>query len=171
MKHPIAMIIVVTTFIVICLLPLRTANLQFPGVEALPEKSDTRIAYEKYEEAFNETVKTHADVTLVVETKKDMKEKESLQKIEEVVQKLKGDKKVHEVRSLYDGLTGMKADQVVGMLQSPESAKLNPVFEAYTQGNKTTIEIFLKTKPRTETAKQWVRDFKRTIKKRMLRII
>lgn len=48
-----------------------------------------------------------------------MKEKESLQKIEEVVQKLKGDKKVHEVRSLYDGLTGMKADQVVGMLQSP----------------------------------------------------
>ncbi len=143
--------------------------MQFPGVEALPEQSDTRIAYEKYEEAFNETVKTHADVTLVVETKKDMKE--SLQKIEEVVQKLKGDKKVHEVRSLYDGLTGMKANQVVGMLQSPESAKLAPVFEAYTQGNKTTIEIFLKTKPRTETAKQWVRDFKRTIKKRMLRII
>ena len=65
----------------------------------------------------------------------------------------------------------MKADQVVGMLQSRESAKLAPVFEAYTQGNKTTIEIFLKTKPRTETAKQWVRDFKRTIKKRMLRII
>ena len=100
-----------------------------------------------------------------------MKEKESLQKIEEVVRKLKDDKKVHEVRSLYDGLTGMKADQVVGILQSPESAKLTPVFEAYTQENKTTIEIFLKTKPRTETAKQWVRDFKRTIKKRMLRII
>lgn len=50
MKHPIAMIIVVTTFIVICLLPLRTANLQFPDVEALPKQSDTRIAYEKYEE-------------------------------------------------------------------------------------------------------------------------
>lgn len=44
-------------------------------LKLLPEKSDTRIAYEKYEEAFNETVKTHADVTLVVETKKDMKEK------------------------------------------------------------------------------------------------
>lgn len=58
----------------------------------------------------------------------------------------------------------MKADQVVGMLQSPESAKLTPVFEAYTQGNKTTIEIFLKTKPRTETAKQWVRDFKKNYK-------
>ncbi len=38
-----------------------------------------------------------------------MKEKESLQQVEEVVQKLKDDKKVHEVRSLYDGLTGMKA--------------------------------------------------------------
>lgn len=142
MKHPIAMIIVVTLFIVICLLPLRTANLQFPDVEALPKQSDTRMAYEKYEEAFNKTAKTHADVTLLVETKKDMKEKESLQKIEEVVRKLKDDKKVHEVRSLYDGLTGMKADQVAGMLQSPEAAKLAPVFEAYTKGNKTTIEVF-----------------------------
>ena len=75
MKHPIAMIIVVTTFIVICLLPLRTANLQFPDVEALPKQSDTRIAYEKYEEAFNKTAKTHADVTLVVETKKIWKKK------------------------------------------------------------------------------------------------
>ena len=43
MKHPIAMIIVVTTFIVICLLPLRTANLQFPDVEALPKQSDTKL--------------------------------------------------------------------------------------------------------------------------------
>ena len=141
MKHPIVMIIVVTTFIVICLLPLRTANLQFPDVEALPKQSDTRIAYEKYEEAFNETAKTHADVTLAVETKK-YERKESLQKVEEVVQKLKGDKKVYEVRSLYDSLNGMKSDQVAGMLQSPEAAKIAPVFEAYTKENKTIIEVF-----------------------------
>lgn len=65
----------------------------------------------------------------------------------------------------------MKADQVAGILQSPEAAKLAPVFEAYTKENKTTIEVFLKTKPRTETAKQWVRDFKRIIKKQVLRTI
>lgn len=164
MKHPIVMIIVVLTFIVICLLPLRTANLQFPGVEALPEKSDTRIAFEKYEEAFNKTVKTHADVTLVVETKDDITEKESLQKVEDVVQKLKDDKQVYKVTSVYDGLNGMKADQVAGMLQSPEAAKIAPVFEAYTKGNKTTMEVFLDTKPSTETAKQWVRDFKKNYK-------
>ena len=35
----------------------------------------------------------------------------------------------------------MKADQVAGILQSPE-AKLAPVFEAYTKENKTTIEVF-----------------------------
>ena len=43
-----------------------------------------------------------------------MKEKESLQKVEEVVQKLKDDKKVYEVRSLYDSLNGMKSEQVAG---------------------------------------------------------
>ncbi len=79
MSHPIMMIIIVTTFIIICLLPLRTANLQFPGVEALPEKSETRIAYEKYEETFRNMMKTHADVTVVIETKEKITQQESLQ--------------------------------------------------------------------------------------------
>ncbi|MFJ8527313.1 MMPL family transporter [Bacillus sp. NPDC094106] len=164
MKHPIMMIIFVTMFILICLLPLRTANLQFPGVEALPEKSDTRIAYERYEEAFNKIVKTHADVTVVLETKQKVTEKESLQKIEDVIQKLKKDKHVYKVKSLYDELNGMTAEQVAALLQSPQGAQIAPVFEAYTKGNKTTLQIFLDTKPRTETAKQWVRDFKENYK-------
>lgn len=58
----------------------------------------------------------------------------------------------------------MKSDQVAGMLQSPESAKIAPVFEAYTKRNKTIIEVFLHTKPRTEIAKQWARDFKQNYK-------
>lgn len=74
------------SFIIVCLLPLRTANLQFPGVEALPEKSDTRTAYESYEESFHKIVKEHADVTLILETKKRCNEKENLQQIEDVVQ-------------------------------------------------------------------------------------
>ncbi|MGR5953506.1 hypothetical protein ACT7DP_20395 [Bacillus paranthracis] len=32
------------------------------------------------------------------------------------------------------------------------------------KGNKTTIEVFLHTKPRTEIGKQWVRDFKQNYK-------
>ncbi|HEK9100248.1 MMPL family transporter [Bacillus pfraonensis] len=164
MKHPIMMVIVVTLFIIVCLLPLRTANLQFPGVEALPEKSDTRIAYEQYEESFNKTVKTHADVTLVLEMKNNVIEKESLQKLEDVIQKLKKDKHVYKVNSLYDELNGMNSEQLVTLLQSPERTQVEPVLEAYTKENKTTLQIFLDTKPRTETAKQWIRDFKDTYK-------
>ncbi|MBD5795535.1 hypothetical protein BHU24_08340 [Bacillus pseudomycoides] len=164
MKHPIMMIIVVTLFIIVCLLPLRTANLQFPGVEALPEKSDTRIAYERYEESFKKIVKTHADVTLVLEMKSNVIEKENLQKLEDVIQKLKKDKHVYKVKSLYDELNGMKPEQLATLLQSPQRTQVEPVLEAYTKGNKTTLQISLDTKPRTETAKQWVRDFKDTYK-------
>ncbi|MBJ8027890.1 MMPL family transporter [Bacillus cereus group sp. N21] len=164
MKHPIMMIIVVTLFIIVCLLPLRTANLQFPGVEALPEKSDTRIAYERYEESFNKIVKTHADVTLVLEMKSNVIEKENLQKLEDVIQKLKKDKHVYKVKSLYDELNGMKPEQFATLLQSPQRTQVEPVLEAYTKGNKTTLQISLDTKPRTEIAKQWVRDFKDTYK-------
>lgn len=164
MKHPIMMIVVVTMFILICLLPLRTANLQFPGVEALPEKSDTRMAYERYEEAFNKIVKTHADVTLVLETKQKVTEKDSLQKIEGIIQKLEKDKHVYKVKSLYSELNGMTVEQIATLLQSPQRTQITPVFDAYTKGNKTTIQIFLDTKPKAETAKQWVRDFKDTYK-------
>lgn len=164
MKHPIMMIIVVTLFIIVCLLPLRTANLQFPGVEALPEKSDTRIAYERYEESFNKIVKTHADVTLVLEMKSNVIEKENLQKLEDVIQKLKKDKRVYKVKGLYDELNGMKPEQLATLLQSPQRTQVEPILEAYTKGNKTTLQISLDTKPRTETAKQWVRDFKDTYK-------
>ncbi|MCI0764810.1 MMPL family transporter [Bacillus sp. TL12] len=164
MKHPIMMIIVVTLFIIVCLLPLRTANLQFPGVEALPEKSDTRVAYEQYEESFNKTVKTHADVTVVLEMKGNVIEKENLQKLEDVIQKLKKDKHVYKVNSLYGELNGMNAEQLATLLQSPQRTQVEPVLEAYTKGNKTTLQIFLDTKPKAETAKQWVRDFKDTYK-------
>ncbi|WP_459500915.1 MMPL family transporter [Bacillus sp. C1] len=164
MKHPILMIIVVTTFIIVCLLPLRTANLQFPGVEALPEKSDTRIAYERYEEVFNKVTKTHADVTVVLETKSNVIEKENLQKVEEIVQKLKKDKHVYQVKSLYEELNGMTATQLTPLLQSPQREQVKPVVDAYTKDNKTTLQIFLHTKPKAESAKQWVRDFKDTYK-------
>ncbi|EMA6342188.1 MMPL family transporter [Bacillus cytotoxicus] len=160
MSHPIMMVIIVTTFIIVCLLPLRTANLQFPGVEALPEKSETRIAYEKYEETFRNMIKTHADVTVVIETKEKVTKQESLQQIESIVQKLQKDKQVYKVESLYDELHGMNAKQVAALLQTPERAKIAPIFDIYTKENRTTLQIFLHTKPKTEAAKQWVRDFK-----------
>ncbi|MEI4830266.1 MMPL family transporter [Bacillus sp. FJAT-53711] len=164
MKYPIVMTVAVLTFIVICLLPLRSADLQFPGVEALPKKSEARIAYERYEDAFNKIIKTHADVTLVVETKGNVTEKENLQSLQKVVQKLKKDKDVYEVKSLYEQLGNMSAEQLAAMLQSPNRAQVEPVLDAYVKDNKTTIGIILDTKPRTEKAKQWVRDFKENYK-------
>ncbi|WP_020061789.1 MMPL family transporter [Bacillus sp. 123MFChir2] len=164
MKYPIVMTIVAFTFIVICLLPLRGADLQFPGVEALPEKSEARIAFERYEDAFNKTIKTHADVTLVIETKGKVTEKENLQTLQKVVQKLKNDKDVYEVKSIYEQLGNMSAEQLTAMLQSPNRAQVEPALEAYVKGNKTTIGIVLGALPRTEKAKQWVREFKTNYK-------
>lgn len=164
MKHPVMMTIGVTLFIIVCLLPLRSAHLQFPDVEALPEKSDTRIAYEKYEEAFHSMAQTHADVTVVLETKKDITEKESLQKVEEIVQKLETDKDVYQVKSMYDEGNGMTAETMYTLLQSPQREQITPLLESYTKDNKTVLQVFLHAKPEAESAKQWVRDFKETYK-------
>lgn len=166
MKYPVVMTIAVIAFIIVCLLPLRTANLQFPSVEALPEHSDARIAYERYEDAFQTVAKTHADVTIVAEMKGNVIEKENLQALETLSRQLKEDADVYEVKSLYNQLGGMSAEQVAGALQSPQREQMEPVLQSYVNGNKTIIHVYLQAKPRTEAAKQWVRDFKENYKQK-----
>ncbi|WP_369900535.1 MMPL family transporter [Bacillus manliponensis] len=160
MKYPVVMTIAVVAFIIVCLLPLRTADLQFPSVEALPEHSDARVAYEKYEDSFQTVAKKHADVTIVAEMNSDVTEKENLERLETLSEQLKADEDVYEVKGLYETLGNMNAEQVVGVLQSPQRQQIEPVLQSYVNGNKTIIHVYLQAKPRTETAKQWVRDFK-----------
>jgi RND superfamily putative drug exporter len=160
MRNPVTMTIAVLAFIFVCLLPLRDANLQFPGVEALPEKSDARISYERYEKEFNPKIKTHADVTIVLEAKEKMTEKESLQALERIVNKLKQDKEVYEVTSLYQKLNNMTSEQLYRLLQSPQKAQIQPVLDAYTNENKTFLQVWLNEKPKSADAKEWVRTFK-----------
>lgn len=160
MKHPAVMTITVSVFILVCLLPLRSANLQFPSVEALPEHSEARIAYEKYEDAFQTVAKTHADVTIIVETKGNVTETKNLQAVETLTQQLKEDDAVYEVNSLYEPLGNMSAEQLAAALQSPQSEQIEPVLQNYVSGNKTIIQVYLQAKPQTEEANQWVRDFK-----------
>ncbi|MBO9128484.1 MMPL family transporter [Bacillus sp. 165] len=164
MKYPVMMTMVVLAFIFVCLLPLRDANLQFPSVEALPEKSDARISYERYEQEFNQKVKMYADVTIVVTTPEKMTEKKSLQTVERIVTKLEQDKKVYEVTSLYQQLNNMPSEQLYNLLQSSQKPQVQPIFDAYTQGNKTFLQVWLNEKPKSSGAKEWVRSFKETYK-------
>ncbi|MFX3627952.1 MAG: MMPL family transporter [Ectobacillus sp.] len=164
MKRPIVMTIAVLVFIIICLQPLRGADLQFPGVEALPETSDARIAYERYENEFNNIIKTHADATIVVETENDMTEQESLEQLEQIVDKLKKDPDVHKVSSVYEMLNDMPSGQLYALLQSPQKAQVQPALDAYTHKNRALIQVALDMKPKSDGAKEWARTFKRQYK-------
>ncbi|MDG4657488.1 MMPL family transporter [Ectobacillus antri] len=153
MSRPVLMVVTVLAFIFVSLLPLRNANFQFPGVESLPERSEARIAYERYENEFNEMIKTHADVTIVVETDGSVTELKNLQIVEKLIQKLKQDKQVYRV-------TGIDAPSAQ-LDAARETPQVQALFGAYTNGNKTFIQIALKNKPKSAEAKDWVRDFKK----------
>ncbi|MFD3447465.1 MMPL family transporter [Microbacteriaceae bacterium 4G12] len=163
MKRPIWMTLVVLIFIIVCLLPLRTMHLEVPGITALPENSDVRMAYERYENEFNKLTKTNADATIVVETKDNLKEQQGLQTLEKVVKKLEKDPDVQEVKSVYQVLN-MPSEQLYMALQSPQKEQILPAFEAYTHNNQALVQVVLKAKPKSKEAKQWVRDFKKNYK-------
>ncbi|WP_028399400.1 MMPL family transporter [Ectobacillus panaciterrae] len=164
MKRPVMMVVAVLAVIFVCLLPLRGADFQFPGVESLPETSDARISHERYEKEFNNIVKMHADATIVVEMNGNVTEKENLAALDRIVKKLQQDKAVYKVTSVYEALNNMPSDQLYGILQSPQKGQVQPAVEAYTNKNRTFIQVALQAKPKAAVAKRWVRDFKKNYK-------
>ncbi len=159
MKRSVMMTAVVLIGIALCLLPLRGAKFEFPGIESLPKYSDTRIAYERYETEFNPLLKHHADVTILVEMKQSMTERKSLEKLEAIVKELSADPDVYKVTSAYSMLGNMPSGQLYALLQSQQQQVL-PALQAYTHGNRALVQVMLQAKPKGEQAKQWVRNFK-----------
>lgn len=159
MQRSVMMTTVVLIGIALCLLPLREAKFEFPGIESLPEYSDTRIAYERYETEFNPLMKHHADVTILVEMKQSMTERESLEKLEAIVKEVSRDRDVYKVTSAYSMLGNISSGQLHALIQAQQQQVL-PVLQAYTHGNRALVQVMLQAKPKTEQAKRWVRNFK-----------
>ncbi|MCP8968473.1 MMPL family transporter [Ectobacillus ponti] len=159
MRYPVAITGMVLVLIAVCLLPLRDADLKFPGIESLPEESKARIAYEQYEAEFNRLAKTNADATVIVEANQAMTEADTLRKLEELARRLARDKSVKQVTSVFS-MAGMSSTELSLLLESPQRDLVQPAFTAYTHGKRALLQLYLQEKPKSGAAKQWVRDFK-----------
>jgi RND superfamily putative drug exporter len=139
----------------IAITPIRNIVLEIPDVKSLPEKSEVRISYEKFEKTFlneNETI-----VPVVLYTKKPAIEEDSLKLIEQTVDKIKNKKNVKDVQYLFS-VGKFDSDSFNKLYKNPIFQKrLQPLVKQFTSGNKALVYVTIDGAASSTKAKEWVK--------------
>jgi RND superfamily putative drug exporter len=158
MKRPVKMICLSLILLLLFVIPLKNVVLNIPTTDALPKNAQARITYEKYQNTFIPDMKNHASVLFVLQSNGDMLQKNNLTNLEQIISQLKKDPKVYKVNSVFDTVN-MNAPELSKTLSSPMAGKIQPAVAPFVQHDKTFLQIYLKSKPKSEQGKQWVRDY------------
>ncbi|WP_284140542.1 MMPL family transporter [Virgibacillus sp. LDC-1] len=155
-KRPIMITIVALILLGIALIPVRNMDLTIPQIDSLPKSYDSRLAYEKMEDTFDFGGESSAYI--VAYNKAGWEEKEGLEQIKQLEDKLTNDPLVKDVQTIYQvsGVDSPAAwEQAWG---SPMKEKLAPVKEAFIQDEKMLIPVQLNVSGASDEAQDWVRE-------------
>jgi RND superfamily putative drug exporter len=157
MRRPVLMAAAALAFLLIGLLPVKQMTLTIPGTDSLPPKYPSRLAIEAYKEHFiAKDKRDEKKVTIVLETRGDVLEKDNLKKVTKVIHELEKDRLVDTVDSAFSA-TGTKNDvQLLQLLTYGDKAKLAPVKKYFIRDNKMLLEVYLKTGDHSTKARDWV---------------
>jgi uncharacterized membrane protein YdfJ with MMPL/SSD domain len=157
MKYPVAMALLATTLLVVLIIPVNDVSLKVPGIDALPKNSETRIAHEKYEDAFQN--KDSASATIVLESNSsNFRIKEQLQFAEDYVDMLANDDEVSKVQSIF-GILDMDSNAISSLIGTDQQALIDPALKAFIANKYMMINVELKSKPGSAEAKAWARKY------------
>ncbi|WP_335437689.1 MMPL family transporter [Neobacillus drentensis] len=160
MRRPILMTVTALVILLAGLIPLKQMGLAIPGTESLPPNYPSRTALEVFKDHF--VAKEQRDekkVTMVLETKGSILEKNNLEKVSEVIKKLDNDRLVNSINSPFSATGLQDVDQLYQVLTIGKNAKMAPIFDYYIRDNKMLIEVYLKTGEHSSKARQWVADW------------
>ena len=163
MKRPIIMALTSLIILGIFVIPIRDVHLNIPTIDALPKHEPSRINYEKYQKEFLPDALNHGSVVVVLDSDEDILTNDNLTSLEKVQQEFENDSDVLKVRSVFNAVN-MNAAQLLPALKSPNATKLQPAVNAYIQKDKTFMQVFLNSDPKSEKGKQWVRDIEKKYK-------
>ncbi|WP_121612231.1 MMPL family transporter [Mesobacillus foraminis] len=159
MKRPAAMSLLALVLLITALLPVKDMELTVPGIDALPTSYESRKAYDVYQqEFFAEEEAEENKVVVVIETKKDVLEKSSLEDVESILKEIKNDDQVHSVKSLFSASGIEDTDSLLAALSQQESP-LRKATEAYVSGNKMLANVYLKDDLSSGEKQDWVRTW------------
>lgn len=163
MKRPIVMALSSLIILGIFVIPIRDVHLNIPTIDALPKHETSRIYYEKYQKEFLPDAQNHGTVVVVLKSDKDILTNDNLLSLEKVQKQFENDPAVLKVKSVFNAVN-MNASQLMPALKSDNAAKIQPAVGAYIQQDKTFMQVFLNSDPKSEKGKQWVRDIENKYK-------
>lgn len=160
MRRPIIMATVALTILLIGLIPVKQMVLAIPGTDSLPAKYPSRLALETFQEHFIANEKRdEKKVTVVLQSNGNIIEKNNLEKVSKVLDKLESDQLVYTVDSPFSA-TGIKDDdQLYQFLTHGDKTMLAPITDYYIRDNQMLLEVYLKTGEHSSKARQWVSEW------------
>jgi RND superfamily putative drug exporter len=158
MKRPVLMTITALFILLAGLIPARDMNLKIPGIDSLPENYSSRMAYETFKDNFIPSGKVdEKKVVMVVQSNGKMQDPANLEKAFQLSNKLKKDRLVHQVDSLFSA-TKTNASQLTQLITYGDKQQLAPLLDYYVRDNKMMVETYLKTGNSAQD-REWVRDW------------
>lgn len=160
MRRPIIMATVALAILLIGLIPVKQMVLAIPGTDSLPAKYPSRLALETFQEHFIANEKRdEKKVTIVLQSNGNIIEKNNLEKVNKVIDKLESDKLVYTVDSPFSA-TGLKdVDQLYQLLTHGDKTMLSPIKDYFIRDNQMLLEVYLKTGEHSSKARQWVSEW------------
>ncbi|WP_455662202.1 MMPL family transporter [Pradoshia sp.] len=157
MKKPILSALTALAILLLIATPIRHIELEIPNAESLPANSETRIAYETFEENFQP--EDHTTMPVVLKTDEDMLTHDSLKQVEAFVADLKEDSLVTNVDSLFTITNTETAANLNLALQSDQMrTQLEPALENMVDKDTTYIMVEIDASYDSAEAKEYVRD-------------
>ena len=157
MKKPVLSALTALGILLLIAAPIRHIELEIPNAESLPADSETRIAYETFEENFQP--EDHTIMPVVLKADDDILTGDSLEQVESFIEDLKEESLVTNVDSLFSITDTETAANLNQALKSEQiRAQLEPALENMVDKDTTYIMVEIDAPYDSAEAAEYVED-------------
>lgn len=157
MKKPVLSALTALGILLLIAAPIRHIELEIPNAESLPADSETRIAYETFEENFQP--EDHTIMPVVLKADDDILTGDSLEQVESFIEDLKEESLVTNVDSLFSITDTETAANLNQALKSEQiRAQLEPALENMVDKDTTYIMVEIDAPYDSAEAAEYVKD-------------
>ncbi|KIL45337.1 MMPL family transporter [Jeotgalibacillus soli] len=158
MKQPVIISLAALIILGIGIIPVKDMQLAIPGVDALPESFDSRLAYEKIEDTF--LTEGGSESYIIAERSGKWLSGEGLTEMKRLEGYFSSEKAVRSVQTLFGAGQIETPQELLFALNQPQTAEaLQPAVDAFIQGEKLLIPVTLNLDPDSVEAQQLMRDW------------
>ncbi len=160
MRHPVLMAGLSLAILIAGLIPVAQMTMTIPGVESLPAKYPSRVAFEDFEDHFiSKDKRNEKKVTIVLETESNILEPVNLRKVDKLLEDITQDKLVDTIDSPFSATGIQDGEQLSQLLLLGPKEQTAPILDYFVRNNKMLIDVYLNTSDHSAEAREWIRDW------------